>query len=116
MKPCPTKSFNRPGVAMRISTPRRSCSTCGFWFTPPKMTAERSGRSRPYCPKFSWIWIANSRVGVRMSARIGCPLPRAGRLFNRWSIGSANAAVLPVPVWAQPSTSRPASTSGMVFS
>ena len=31
----------------------------------------------------------------------------------RWSIGSANAAVLPVPVAACPSTSRPASRTGM---
>ncbi len=28
-------------------------------------------------------------------------------------IGSTNAAVLPVPVWAQPSTSRPISTTGI---
>jgi hypothetical protein len=30
------------------------------------------------------------------------------------STGSANAAVLPVPVWAWPSTSRPSSIAGMV--
>ncbi len=32
---------------------------------------------------------------------------------SRWSIGSTNAAVLPVPVWAPAMRSRPASTSGM---
>jgi hypothetical protein len=32
----------------------------------------------------------------------------------RLSIGNANAAVLPVPVWAWPIMSRPASSTGMV--
>ena len=32
---------------------------------------------------------------------------------KRCSIGSANAAVLPVPVWAQPMTSSPASANGI---
>ncbi len=31
------------------------------------------------------------------------------------SIGRVNPAVLPVPVWAQPSTSRPMSTTGMAW-
>ena len=42
------------------------------------------------------------------------------RGFGRWSEatsrsidGSMNAAVLPVPVWAMPSKSRPVSTVGM---
>ena len=34
-------------------------------------------------------------------------------LVSRWRIGSTNAAVLPVPVWAPASTSRPASTCGI---
>ena len=33
---------------------------------------------------------------------------------RRDRIGSANAAVLPVPVWARPTTSRPSSSGGMV--
>jgi hypothetical protein len=33
---------------------------------------------------------------------------------SRCRIGSAKAAVLPVPVWASPTTSRPASSAGMV--
>ena len=37
-------------------------------------------------------------------------LPLAAR---RWSIGSAKAAVLPVPVWAMPIRSRPAMTAGI---
>ena len=41
------------------------------------------------------------------------PLASAGLtlVLKRWSVGSANAAVLPVPVWAQPIRSRPASTA-----
>ena len=34
-------------------------------------------------------------------------------LASRSSDGSMNAAVLPVPVWAMPSRSRPVSTVGM---
>ena len=41
---------------------------------------------------------------------------RRWRLLARWlRIGSAKAAVLPVPVWAMPMRSRPASRSGMVW-
>ena len=34
---CPIRSCRRPGVAIRISTPPRSASTCGPCFTPPKI-------------------------------------------------------------------------------
>ena len=39
----PIKSHRRPGVAMRISTPRSIASTCGTCDTPPKMTAALHG-------------------------------------------------------------------------
>ena len=48
--------------------------------------------------------------GTRQSRRRRGALGLAAR---RWRIGSAKAAVLPVPVCAMPSTSRPASSSGM---
>jgi hypothetical protein len=57
----------------------------------------------------SATWIASSRVGASTSA---CGARPAARACAR--IGSANAAVLPVPVWAWPSTSRFASSGGMV--
>jgi hypothetical protein len=39
------------------------------------------------------------------------------RPLDRMSImGRVNPAVLPVPVWAQPRTSRPIRTTGMAFS
>jgi hypothetical protein len=53
--------------------------------------------------------MANSRVGASTSA---CGLP--ARISMRDRIGSANAAVLPVPVCAWPSTSRPSSSGGIV--
>ncbi|ODU54545.1 MAG: hypothetical protein ABS99_09140 [Acetobacteraceae bacterium SCN 69-10] len=63
--------------------------------------------------KLSAIWLASSRVGESTSTR---QPPRAGcRLLSarRCRMGRAKAAVLPVPVWAMPWTSRPASTKGM---
>ena len=50
----------------------------------------------------------NSRVGVRISTRV-----RRGPSINRSMIGSVNAAVLPVPVWARPMMSLPRRVSGM---
>lgn len=57
----------------------------------------------------SATWMASSRVGASTNA---CGLTWLRSALD--STGSANAAVLPVPVWAWPSTSRPASSAGMV--
>ena len=58
---------------------------------------------------------ASSRVGLststRQPRRIGSRLLAA----RRCRIGSAKAAVLPVPVWAMPCRSLPASTLGMAW-
>ena len=65
--------------------------------------------------KLSAIWLASSRVGLSTSTRHERGL--AGRLsaISRWMIGSAKAAVLPVPVCAMPCTSRPFITCGMAW-
>ena len=47
-------------------------------------------------------------VGVRTSAK----MPK-GSLARCWRMGSANAAVLPLPVCAVPITSLPARMTGM---
>ena len=60
------------------------------------------------------IWMASSRVGVRINARMGRSGPDLAS--RRCKMGVAKAQVLPVPVWAQPSTSRPARAGGMAFS
>mgnify|MGYP006947080820 CR=1 FL=1 len=41
------QTAQRPGQAMRMSTPFRMASTCGAWPTPPKMTVLRSLRYLP---------------------------------------------------------------------
>ena len=46
-RPWPDRSSSRPGVAVRMSTPRFSCSTWGVWPTPPKITASVRGRFLP---------------------------------------------------------------------
>ncbi len=51
-------------------------------------------------------------AGLRTNALVCCGAAIFGSMRAR--IGSAKAAVLPVPVWAWPSTSRPASSGGMV--
>ena len=116
------------------------------------MTVDLSPVCRPYASMLSRIWIASSRVGVRIRARIGrrgvndffshFPFPSsrgtkrsmpcvldfsetwiassfrvAGVDFaSFWMIGMANAAVLPVPVCAQPRRSNPQRTIGIAFS
>jgi hypothetical protein len=52
-----------------------------------------------YFWKASSTCSASSRVGSRIRQRIAPCWP------SRWMIGSAKAAVLPVPVWAEPMTS-----------
>ena len=115
--PCPDRSSSRPGVATRMSMPARSACFCASMPTPPKITKFRSGSCLPYTLKLSPIWAASSRVGVRIRQRIGRPW-RAGAgmlAARRCRIGSANAAVLPVPVCARPSKSRPARTNGIAL-
>ena len=52
-----------------------------------------------------------SRISARMAR--GRARRSGARRASRCSIGSTNAAVLPVPVWAPASRSRPSSTSGI---
>ena len=58
---------------------------------------------------FSRTCTASSRVGTSTSARgTGGPVISAGRFAMIFSsIGQTKAAVLPVPVWAVPTMSRP---------
>ena len=70
-----------------------------------------------YFTWFSHVWAASSRVGLSTRAR-GWPtftLPTPGAASFS-IIGSRNAAVLPVPVWAQPMRSRPSRIGGIAFS
>jgi hypothetical protein len=69
---------------------------------PPTMTDCRKRTPSPNTLNCSAIWNANSRVGVRITAKI----PK-GSSDNFWRMGKANAAVLPLPVLALPMTLRP---------
>ena len=62
----------------------------------------------------SRIWPESSRVGLSTSTRQVLRSGGRGAANRRCRIGSAKAAVLPVPVCAMPMTSRPDNATGMV--
>ncbi len=107
--PSPMRSSKRPGQATKISVPRLSAAICGPLPTPPYAVILRMRVNLPNCTADSWICSASSRVGARISARVWRNLP----VVNLLRIGNKNAAVLPVPVCAKPSTSRSSSTIGI---
>ena len=77
--PCDIRSRRRPGVATRMSIPRRRACDCGPWLTPPKTMACLRAVCLPYAPKLSAIWEASSRVGVSTRTRMGRrPVPFQG--------------------------------------
>jgi hypothetical protein len=110
-----TWSRARPGVATTTSTPRSRARSCCPIAAPPYTASTRVPKPRPYLWMASATCMHSSRVGTSTSAR-GAPLPapRGGAPSTiRWSNGSANAAVFPVPVAAMPSASRPESSTGI---
>jgi hypothetical protein len=109
--PRPMWSTARPGVATTTSTPRSSARSCVRIGWPPYTGRTRTPSWRPYLWTASETCIASSRVGTRTSAVGSVPRSPVAR---RWSTGSAKAAVLPVPVAAWPSRSRPSTSGGIV--
>ena len=87
----------------------RGTFTISFSAVPSKIDAAVSGVWTAISVRSSRICAASSRVGVRTSARV---VPR-GFAINLWRMGSRNAAVLPLPVMAQASRSRPSRAGGM---
>ena len=75
----------------------------------PSRRRRRAGRRAPVF--FEYLWtasascMASSRVGTRTRPRVAPRGPGASAM--RWSMGSAKAAVFPVPVSACPRTSLP---------
>jgi hypothetical protein len=59
------------------------------------------------------ICCASSRVGAMTMAIGPSPLRISGWFKQCWIMGMENAAVLPLPVSAQPSTSRPEQMMGI---
>src|SRR5580700_2895088 len=112
MSPRLRKSYNLPGVAITTCTPLRMDCNCDPSPTPPITTVARTVLPAAILTKVSWICRASSRVGLSMTARTP---ERAGSLASRWMMGRTNASVLPVPVCAVATTSRPASAGSMAW-
>ena len=112
-----TRSSRRPGVATTTSAPPRKPIICGLMETPPNTTATFTGWGRCWARlrTTSPTWAASSRVGTRISARTrrGVWVAPACNCCSR---GRAKAAVLPEPVWAEPTTSAPRKMAGMAAS
>ena len=114
MRPRSNRSSRRPGVAISTSTPLSSTLRWSFMLSPPISSACTRFRCAPYFTKFSATCRASSRVGSRIRLR---GMRAFARLPVRMSsMGSTKEAVLPVPVCAQPSTSRPIRTMGIACS
>mmetsp|Transcript_3782 Transcript_3782/g.8296 ORF Transcript_3782/g.8296 Transcript_3782/m.8296 type:complete len:249 (-) Transcript_3782:402-1148(-) len=108
-------SISRPGVPTAISAPRRRSSRCSFLEAPPYTPATATPHA-----------LENLRASVSVcwhSSRVGASTTPMGPSFSSssgWSrmcasIGRRNAAVLPDPVLAMPSTSLPLSAVGSAW-
>ena len=111
--PSRTRSVNRPGVAIRMSTPGATFFTWLKRETPPSTSAVETCAPLASSLIMSSICTASSRVGARIRARavFGRRLVPSAMILDR--IGNAKAAVLPEPVWAIPKMSRPSSCGGI---
>ena len=101
----------RPGVPTMTWTPRRSADSCNaVTLTAVHRQDMQALDVRGIALEASETCRASSRVGRQHERLRG-----GGRETSiRDRIGSAKAAVLPVPVWARPTTWRFSSRSGMV--
>ncbi len=109
------RSVSRPGVATTTSTPRAIARTWALRDMPPRISSVVSRAPPAKLRNAVSICTASSRVGARTSARqvLGAGRPVSASSWCR--IGSAKAAVLPVPVWAMPRMSRPASCGAIAW-
>ena len=124
--PRSSRSIRRPGVATTRSTPRRIRSIWRPMDTPPYTVVTETSMERPRGSRTSATWTASSRVGTstrprgafsrrqvrRVVPRRSPPGPPWRWLASRARAGRPKASVLPDPVWALPSTSRPLRASG----
>jgi hypothetical protein len=101
----------------RPTVPTTTCAPClrnDAWSrigAPPKTATTLMPFRSPYARSACVTWMHSSRVGV---STIACTSATSGSTYS--SSGRPNAAVLPVPVWACPITSWPASSSGIACS
>ncbi len=106
------RSLSRPGVATRISAPRRRVADCLVIDMPPTTVASRRFTAVAYGVSASVTCWASSRVGTRTMA--SGARGSARRPAVRASMASPKARVLPEPVRPRPRMSRPASEFGRV--
>mmetsp|Transcript_22562 Transcript_22562/g.53608 ORF Transcript_22562/g.53608 Transcript_22562/m.53608 type:complete len:215 (-) Transcript_22562:2-646(-) len=108
------KSFSRPGVAMTACAPLRRSRSCPPLGAPPYTHVDMMLELWPNLTVSSWICVASSRVGA--STRMIGPWRGSlrGPLFTCWNPGKRNPSVLPEPVFATPTQSRPCSAAGHV--
>ena len=105
------RSSTRPTVPTTTCPPWRSCA-CWVRIGAPPNTATGSMPLRAPYARRAWVtWMHSSRVGVSTSA---CTSSSVGSTDS--INGSPKAAVLPVPVWAWPITSRPSISGGIACS
>ena len=112
--PGPSDRASGPGVAMTMSAPERRASICGRSPTPPKTVAIRSGRCSAVGAHV-FLDLHDQLPRRRDDERAGAAAPAGADPVRarRARIGSVNAAVLPVPVWAMPMRSWPARIFGI---
>ena len=116
---CSIRSSRRPGVATTMSAPPRKPIICGLIDTPPNTTVTLTGCAscRASNRATSPICTASSRVGTKIKALTRLCRPAGGSWFSARACktGRQNASVLPEPVSAETSTSRPASTRAIAW-
>ncbi len=108
----PRWSKRRPGVAMMTSWECWRAVACGPMASPPMTRAALRLVCRHRSPIVASTCAASSRTGARTRAR-GPGFVGRGAASRRWRTGRAYATVLPLPVWADPRTSRPWRAGGM---
>ena len=101
------RSSKRPGVATRIEVPFSRRRLWPVIPAPPTTRTVLRCEPEENADKLSAICFASSRVGARISARVVFGEGFSPFFISASSIGRPKAAVLPVPVWARPITSRP---------
>ena len=100
-------------MATRISAPRLSRSACLNSDAPPTTIATLTEVPLVKTSRLSAIWLTNSRVGAKISARTVLGAGGWPRSRMRCNKGRPKAAVLPVPVCARPIRSLPAMICGI---
>lgn len=105
-----TRSMILPGVVITTSGLFLRACYCLWMELPPITKHTYSLVNLLSFSNSSWIWMANSLVGVTINALM---YPTAAAWKYLWMIGNTKAAVLPEPVIELATTSLPDNMTGM---